>query len=212
MAVSLCAIGGDRHPPAEPVVCLQCRLRHRINLDWIGRSYGLLSDHLEPGGTVDTIRTVPGSKPPLRTDVLSMESKGGVSGLLGSWVQLLVEDRAADPPNYRLGQRWLVQEQIKLLTAHGTWLIEQAFATEMVLEISQIRDEMRALLGENERRYLPIPGRHLCPVETDQGRCGTMLKQDMIDNVIRCHDCGSSWGPMSFLLLGRMLREEEMTA
>lgn len=201
-----CAIGGERHGPANPVICLNCHLTTNANLDWINRNYQTLTAHLEPSQTGTTTRTIPASKPPLRVDVLTLESRGGITGILGSWVQLLVEDRDTDPPNHRLRQGALITAQIDLIKTHLTWLLEQPFAPELADEISSIRADMSALLGETERTWDPIPGRWRCPVITDVGPCGQALRQKRGEWRIRCRGCGAEWiGDQEFERLGQLL-------
>lgn len=209
-----CAIGGDKHPLADPVVCPTCRLRFATDLDWIHRNHETLAEHLAPRQATGGTHTIPASKPPLRTDVLSMEAKGGVSAILGSWVQLLVEDRNVTPPNYRLGQTALVAEQIQRLTAHSGWLLDQEFAPELVEEIATLRNDITRLLGLSERQWLPLPGRWDCPViDPDVGPCGTRLRQKVGEWLVVCRTCGTRWeGDAELERLGALLGcETEVT-
>jgi hypothetical protein len=136
-----------------------------------------------------------------------MEAKGGITGILGSWVQLLVEDREVDPPNHRLRQSALVETQVQAIKAQLSWLVEQDFAAEFVTEVSEIRWQMRALLGESEREWIPVGWD--CAVidpEGDGTPCGTPLRQKRDQWHIRCRGCGSKWtGEAEFERLGRML-------
>lgn len=202
-----CAVGGERHNHANPVVCTDCHLRTAVNLDWIRRKYGLLAEHLEPTSQPGGTRTVPSSKPPVRTDALSLAAKGGITGILGSWVQLLVEDNDVAPPNYRLGQEALVAAQTNTLKANLTWLLEQDFAPELVDEISQLRTDIQALFGDTERKWTSLPGRWDCPViDPEHGLCGHRLRQRIGQWLVQCPSCESEWsGEAEFERLGLML-------
>lgn len=171
---------------AEPglVWCSGCLGRFRRDLEDIARLWpdlpGMATSSASDGTVV---RSVPGSRPPLRLDVVDMVWPR-TSEVVGPVLELA---------NWVRGCRRLSTEVVdvaqaaRLVLIHADWVAGQYEAPEMAGNVATAARALRGLMGEAKPR--PV-GR--CPQEGPEGPCGGALRWAGGLSV-KCQRCGVLW-------------------
>ena len=211
----------------EPVtgMCVGCANRVRQQLREIVDLAHQAAETLEPGRNGSTHAAAYGSRPPLNIVALDYAATLGWSttvqtasgaihvdrdglGMLHEWERLIREERHLTPVAYvpYAGTRHKeIMAACGFLTTHLEWACAQAWASEMVSEVSEVhRAGQVALRAVPERQ-----GRIACPGElAEGGTCGAWLMlpaSDKWDDYLRqpgethprrtlyCRICGTDW-------------------
>jgi hypothetical protein len=173
--------------------------------------YALLFYFYEPGTATDDGRQVHGTRidpaAPVRLDVVALmdprtkklhpEDPVPVSAIIGSWAQLIREERNLDIPTTTT----YLSQEIHLLSRHWAWIVEQPWVDDFANEIRDCQTALKNAIGEHPPR--PV-GR--CPITSDQGTCDGALYQDRYGRLgVTCRKCGEVWGETELQRLGLIL-------
>lgn len=216
MTCALCNRRGINRP-----VCDRCVQRLHDILDSIDQLHALLPEVLLPGsvppdGTPHGTQAEPGA--PIRLDVLDAldnrriwsrvsgwysDERRGTIGLLDDYVRRVVDERNLTSTGIPT-----VAAEIAFLHRHLAWIIDQPWVTEFNDTLHTILRDLRLLAGE----YPPKPiGR--CPAEyIDNGHvvtCAAPLYAPLIGDIVQCRFCRTYWTRDQWLLLGRILEQQD---
>lgn len=186
-------------------------LRHLdARLQRIPVLYAELAVALEPGSSagarVSGTRTPP---LPLRLEPLSLQCRGGIVSILGTWEtdwrdrRGLSADHHADREQLLAGRRQLAHV-VDFLRTHLEWAVrEHPAVDEFATEVSDIVGTCRAALGDI-LGHMKI-GR--CPAQIGDRNCGRVLYADPYADGVLCDRCGSYWPRARYLLLGAAIAQ-----
>jgi hypothetical protein len=205
MTCPLCGRRTD-DAPAHPV----CVSGLDSRLQRIPVLYAELAVALEPGSSaaarVSGTRTPP---LPLRLEPLSLQCRGGIVSMLGTWESDWRSRRGLAPDHYTdrehlLAGRTQLRHVIFFLRTHLGWAVRHhpavdEFATEVADIIAACRVTLGDVLG-----HMKI-GR--CPAQLDGRTCGRVLYADPYADDIQCDRCHTRWHQSQWLLLGAVLAE-----
>lgn len=172
--------------------------------------YAQLDTVLLPG-SVDGSRGSPGygSRSPARDHVIALRDRRNpaaldpgdipsVLGVLEGWTRLLREERGLTVPAGRV----TVMGEARTLRFHLDWITRQPWVDELHGELREVRDQLRAALGEHRPR--PVGP---CPNTVDEERCGSPLYAPRYGDAIHCRACGRCWERREWMMLGRLLED-----
>lgn len=167
--------------------------------------YAELAVALEPGSSAGA--RVSGTRTlllPLRLEPLSLQCRGGIVSILGTWEsdwrdrRGLVADHYTDREQLLAGRAHLAHVT-EFLRTHLDWAVQHHPAVdEFATEVADIVGACRAALGD-VLGHMRI-GR--CPAQLGTRTCGRVLYADPYADSIRCDRCGAEWPRARWPFLG----------
>lgn len=161
----------------------------------IGRWYPGTAD--PPRTAASTIRSTPGSKPPIPADVLSLRRE--TVDILTSWALLVAEERDLCPDIDTAD----VPALVSFLSTHAAWLAGHVAGLDALAELSRVARSLEEVVRQTRPARVKISP---CP----EDGCGGTLKatvrrdEDLLPSTIVCDADGEhAWTTWAWHALGR---------
>jgi hypothetical protein len=153
-----------------------------------------LSEALEPGGTGDTGRAVPGSRPSARVDAMDVEQRIDQAAYL--WAKTYATDRRWDP----------LPSRLRALVGVAGW-IETEEQHQLAVEVRRWATWARVVTGWEVPPFRPD---NTCPLCASRGGLRVRAGDGVTSTEAHalCLDCGEAWDPSTIGLLAEHIRAE----
>lgn len=165
----------------------------------IGRWYPGTAD--PPRTAASTIRSTPGSKPPIPADVLSLRRE--TVDTLTSWALLVAEERDLHPDIDTAD----VPALVSFLSTHAAWLAGHVAGLDALAELSRVACSLEEVVRQSRPAKVRVGA---CPEPECEGTLTAVVRRSdtLLPSVVRC-DSGKrdhSWSPHDWPALGRRLK------
>ncbi|WP_275462093.1 hypothetical protein [Streptomyces noursei] len=182
-------------------LCPPCSRGLDTRLSELPGQYLLLGPELRPGagrtdGPVALVRDAP---LPVREEVLTLRSEGGMVAVLETWREAMQDSRGWGPPARSGTIERRVMAAARALRMNLDWITaEFAGAGDMAHEIRALAGQVRALLDPAP----PTLALGDCAADLGHGDiCGAPLRVPAGTTTVQCRRCGTDYPPRTWVAL-----------